>query len=170
MNYLNPRTASITKFGMLLALAILFSYIEMLIPFSLGIPGAKLGLANAVIMVGMYLIGEKESFFVSLLRIFLVGLTFGNVVMLWYSLGGAMLSFMAMYLCKRCSLLSMAGNSMLGGVCHNLGQLVIAMILLNNLSLSLYAPQLILFGVISGLGIGVIAGNITTRIQGKKML
>lgn len=168
MNYLNPRTESITRFGILLALSMLFGYIETLIPVGFWIPGAKLGLANAVIMVGMYRIGEKESFVVSLLRVFLVSISFGNFVMLWYSLAGAMCSFLFMVFCKRLRLLSVIGNSMLGGVCHNLGQLFIAMLFLRNASLLLLAPQLMLFGIISGLAIGVVAGNVILRIQGDK--
>ncbi len=167
MKTLNPRTGSIARFGMLLALSMLFSYIETLIPFGFGIPGAKLGLANAVIMVGMYVIGFKESFTVSMLRVFLVSISFGNVVMLLYSLGGAVLSFAVMFLCKRYHLLSVVGNSILGGVYHNIGQLLVAIFLLKNLALLSFLPQLVFFGTISGLLIGVITGNIIVRIQGK---
>lgn len=169
MNYLNPRTKKITRFGLLLALGMLFGYIETMIPLGFGIPGAKLGLANAVIMVGMYAIGSRESFFISLLRIFLVSISFGNLLMMWYSIGGAVCSFLVMYICKKNRLLSVVGNSMLGGAMHNFGQWLVALWMFQNLSLAVLLPQLLIFGIVSGLLIGVIAGNITVRINQKIM-
>lgn len=92
--------------GMLVALAFVLSYIETLIPINLGIPGAKLGLANLVVMVALYTLGTKEAFALSMVRILLTGLTFSSMAAMLYSFAGGLLSFAVMYLAKRSKLFS----------------------------------------------------------------
>ena len=99
--------------GMLVALAFVLSYIETLIPINLGIPGAKLGLANLVVMVALYTLGTKEAFALSMVRILLTGLTFSSMAAMLYSFAGGLLSFAVMYLAKRSKLFSAAGVSVL---------------------------------------------------------
>ena len=113
--------------GMLVALAFVLSYIETLIPVNLGIPGAKLGLANLVVMVALYTLGTKEAFALSMVRILLTGLTFSSMAAMLYSFAGGLLSFAVMYLAKRSKLFSAAGVSVLGGISHNAGQIFVAM-------------------------------------------
>ena len=113
--------------GMLVALAFVLSYIETLIPINLGIPGAKLGLANLVVMVALYTLGTKEAFALSMVRILLTGLTFSSMAAMLYSFAGGLLSFAVMYLAKRSKLFSAAGVSVLGGISHNAGQIFVAM-------------------------------------------
>ena len=101
----------IAYLGLLIALAFVFSYIEFLIPVNIGIPGAKLGLANLVIIVALYTLNEKDAFVLSMIRIVLVGFTFANLASMLYSLAGGILSFLAMLLAKKSNKLSMTGVS-----------------------------------------------------------
>lgn len=112
--------------GVFLALAMICSYIEMLIPFDFGIPGVKLGLTNIVVVLMLYSIGTKEAFCVSVIRIFLVGILFGNLIGILYSLGGGILSFLVMALLKKGNHLGCISVSVAGGIAHNIGQILIA--------------------------------------------
>lgn len=143
--------------GMLVALAFVLSYIETLIPVNLGIPGAKLGLANLVVMVALYTLGTKEAFALSMVRILLTGLTFSSMAAMLYSFAGGLLSFAVMYLAKRSKLFSAAGVSVLGGISHNAGQIFVAMWVLDTATLIYYLPVLAITGIASGTVIGLLA-------------
>ena len=101
----------IAYIGLFLAVALICSYIETLIPFSFGIPGVKLGLTNIVIVLMLYTVGTKESLLVSVLRIVLVGFLFGNLFSILYSLTGGLLSFVVMALLKRMHLRQCRGRN-----------------------------------------------------------
>lgn len=159
------KTNRIAFLGLLVALAFVLSYVEMLLPINIGIPGAKIGLANLVVMVALYTIGARNAFILSIVRVVLVGLTFGNMAMMLYSLAGALLSFVAMLVAKRTKLFSITGVSVVGGVFHNLGQIIVAIIVLDTTSLLYYFPFLVVIGTISGVVIGIVAGLITERIR-----
>lgn len=154
----------VAKYGMFIALSFLFGYIETWIPFSVGIPGVKLGLANLVNLVGLYTLRAGDVFWISLVRIVLTGFTFGNLSMMLYSLAGGMLSFLTMYLCKQKTGLSPVGVSVAGGVTHNLGQLLVAMAVVWNRNLAYYFPFLLAAGTIAGILIGILGGLIIRRI------
>ena len=158
-------TKKIAYLGLLVALAFVFSYVEYLIPVNPGIPGVKLGLANLVVIVALYTIGGRDAFLLSLVRIVLVGFTFSNVASMLYSLAGGLLSFGAMAAAKRTKLLSVTGVSVLGGVFHNVGQILMAMLVLETESLIYYLPVLILAGSIAGVAIGLLGAAIIRRIQ-----
>ena len=113
-------------YGMLIALAFVLSFVESLIPISLGIPGVKLGLANLVTVVGLYTVGTTGTVVVSLLRIVLTGFTFGNLFAMLYSLAGWGLSIVIMILCKKKKWFGTSGISILGGIGHNIGQITVA--------------------------------------------
>ena len=134
------KTRKIAYLGLLTALAFVFSYIEFLIPVNIGVPGAKLGLANLVIIVALYTLGERDAFLLSMIRIVLVGFTFANLAMMIYSLAGGCLSYAAMVIAKKTDRLSMTGVSVLGGVFHNIGQILVAMAVLETESLLYYLP------------------------------
>ncbi|MCR5195145.1 MAG: Gx transporter family protein [Pseudobutyrivibrio sp.] len=159
------KTNKIAFLGLLVALAFVLSYVEFLLPLNIGIPGAKVGLANLVVMVALYTLGTKNAFLLSIVRVVLVGLTFGNLAMMIYSLAGAGLSFLAMVIGKKTKLFSVTGVSVLGGVCHNIGQIIVAMFVLETSSLIYYLPFLIVIGTVSGIVIGVLSGMIISRIQ-----
>ena len=152
--------------GMLVALAFVLSYIETLIPVNLGIPGAKLGLANLVVMVALYTLGTKEAFALSMVRILLTGLTFSSMAAMLYSFAGGLLSFAVMYLAKRSKLFSAAGVSVLGGISHNAGQIFVAMWVLDTATLIYYLPVLAITGIASGTVIGLLAVMVIRRVSG----
>ncbi|MBO6282827.1 MAG: Gx transporter family protein [Pseudobutyrivibrio sp.] len=158
------KTKRIACLGLFIALAFVLSYVEFLLPLNIGIPGAKVGLANLVVMVALYTLGKKDAALLSFVRVALVGLTFGNLAMLLYSLAGAILSFLAMLIAKRTKLFSITGVSVLGGVFHNVGQIIVAMLVLETGSLLYYLPFLIVIGTISGVVIGLLSGMITARV------
>ena len=142
--------------GVFTALAMIFSYIESVIPFNFGIPGVKLGIANIVIVVALYRFSLPETAGISLVRIFLTALLFGNIMSLAYSLAGGVLSLTGMIICKRLNL-SAVGVSIVGGVLHNVGQLAAAMFILQNTVLVYYLPVLLAAGLATGFVIGVAA-------------
>ena len=150
--------------GMLTALALVFSYIEFLLPVNLGIPGIKLGLANLAVMVTLYTISARAAFTLSLVRILLTGFTFANLSMMIYSLAGGMLSLIIMILVKRSNLFSVTGVSVLGGVFHNLGQIIAAALVVETAGLLYYLPVLILSGTISGVLIGILSSILIQRL------
>lgn len=151
--------------GLFVALAFVLSYIEYLLPLNIGIPGAKIGIANLAVMVTLYTVGEKSAIALSVVRVVLVGLTFGNISMMMYSLAGATLSLLVMLIAKRIGKLSMTGVSVLGGVFHNIGQIIVAMLVLETESLFYYLPFLIVVGTITGVVIGIVSNLITVRVK-----
>ena len=155
----------ITTFGALVALAFIFSYIEMLIPFHFVVPGMKLGLANIVIVCALYLLGAKEAFVISIVRIVLVGFTFGNLNTMLYSLAGGILSFCVMAIAKKTKALSIIGVSVLGALFHNVGQIGVAMVMLETKTLINYLPFLLLMALVTGVLIGIIGAELTKRLQ-----
>ena len=150
--------------GLLTALGLIIGYIEFLIPIPLGIPGVKPGFANIVIVWALYSLGPWEALMINGMRIFLSGFLFGNFSMILYSLAGAAVSFLCMCLAKKSALFSMTGVSMIGGVMHNMGQLLVAMAVLETVSLVYYGPVLLAAGVITGLLIGIVTGEVKKRI------
>ena len=150
--------------GFLTALGLIIGYIEFLIPIPLGIPGVKPGFANIVIVWALYSLGPWEALMINGMRIFLSGFLFGNFSMILYSLAGAAVSFLCMCLAKKSGVFSMTGVSMIGGVMHNMGQLLVAMAVLETVSLVYYGPVLLAAGVITGLLIGIVTGEVKKRI------
>ncbi|HEX3023323.1 MAG TPA: Gx transporter family protein [Lachnospiraceae bacterium] len=155
----------IAQFGLLIALAFLFSYIESLLPNPTSIIGMKIGFANIVVVVALYLFGTKEAITLSMIRIILVSFTYGNLYSLLYSIAGAVLSLLTMYLLKRWKKFSIIGVSCGGGVMHNIGQIIVAMIVIDTINLIYIVPILIIAGVIAGIFIGVIGAYITKRMK-----
>ena len=121
------QAVKIALYGILLSLAMLLGYVETLVPISLGIPGVKLGLANLVNIVSLYLIGTGGTIAIALARIVLLtGFAYGNMAMMIYSLAGGALSLALMIFCKKRGWFSQLGISIIGGVGHNVGQLCVA--------------------------------------------
>ncbi|MBR5336851.1 MAG: Gx transporter family protein [Lachnospiraceae bacterium] len=154
----------IAYYGLLVALAFIFSYVESLFPINFGIPGIKLGLANLVVIVALYIFGIKEAIAVSLIRIVLSGLTFSSIAAMAYSLAGGILSLAVMIIAKRLNKLSAMGVSVLGGVFHNVGQILVAIVVLETGSLIYYLPVLIISGLIAGIIIGILAAEVIKRL------
>ena len=155
----------IAYMGLFAAIAIIFGYVESLIPFFAGIPGIKLGLANLAVLFILETYTWKEAALVSMVRILVIGFMFGNMFSILYSRAGAALSLTVMTLMKRFSGFSILGVSVAGGVSHNIGQLIIAALIVENTSLFYYAPVLLISGVITGILIGILTGEVTKRIH-----
>lgn len=146
--------------GMLCALAMIFSYIEALIPINFGIPGIKLGLANLVVLFGLYRMAPQEIFAVQIARILLLGFMFGNGASIIYSLAGGLLSFAVMLLLIRTKLFTPIGVSAAGGAAHNIGQIIVAMVVLRSGGLLYYLAVLMVTGVITGVVMGLLGERI----------
>lgn len=154
----------IAYWGVFLALALVCSYVESLIPISFGIPGVKLGLTNIVVILMLYTIGAKDAILISVLRIILAGFMFGNAFSIIYSLAGGILSFVVMLLLKNTGKFKILSISTAGGISHNVGQLIVAALVVQNYNILFYVPVLIIAGIITGFLIGLLAGEIVLRI------
>lgn len=159
------KTSKISRYGLLIALAFLFSYIENLFPIHLGIPGVKLGLANLVIFIALYSDGWKGALTISVIRIFLVGFTYTNSFSMIYSLAGGALSFLLMLLCKKTGKFNRITVSVVGGVSHNIGQIIVASIVLQNAYLFYYFPVLMIAGIVTGALIGILGEAILSKVM-----
>ena len=154
----------VTYSAVLAALGLIFSYIEVLIPFNTGVPGVKLGIANLVVIVALYALGNRYAFAINMIRVIVAGLLFTGMFGMLYSLAGALLSFAGMAALKKTGLFSVTGVSLCGGVLHNLGQIIVAAVVISNVKVFAYFPVLIISGVISGAIIGIIAWLILRRL------
>lgn len=157
MNNFISMSKKISACGLLVALAMIFSYIETLIPINMGLPGMKLGIANLVIVTALYLLGPRETLLISLVRIFLVGFLFGSGMSILYSLAGGLVSFLAMMFLKRTEKFSIVGASLLGGAMHNVGQLLVAAAVVENAKIFYYLPPLLCVGCVTGILVGLLA-------------
>ena len=155
----------IAYLGLFASVAIIFGYVESLIPFFAGIPGIKLGLTNLAVLFILETYSWKEAALVSVVRIFVIGFLFGNLFSILYSLAGAALSLTVMTLIKKKSNFSILGVSVAGGVSHNVGQLIVAAVIVENTSLLYYAPALLISGVVTGLVIGMLTREVLRRIK-----
>ena len=152
-------------FGVFTALALILSYVEVLIPINFGIPGAKLGLANLVIVVVLYRNGWREALLLSVVRIVLAGFMFTNLFSILYSLAGGILSLGVMSLLKWKNIFSVTGVSIAGGASHNVGQLLVAMAVVETYQVGWYLPALLIAGVLTGLLIGILSAGMLKRIR-----
>ena len=142
--------------GLCTAVAMVFAYVELLLPpLFTAVPGIKLGLPNIAIIFVLYRMGLKDAAAVSFVRIVAVSLLFGNPMTFSYSIAGAVLSLAVMTLLKKLDFLSMVGVSVAGGVLHNVGQILMAMLLLGTAELGYYLIVLAITGTLSGVFIGI---------------
>lgn len=152
-------------FGVFTALALILGYVESLIPIQFGVPGIKLGLANLIIVMVLCKRGWNEALLLSVVRIVLSGFIFGNLFSILYSFAGGMLSLLVMALMVKISRFSTVGISIAGGVCHNIGQLIVAMLAVETYQVGFYLPVLLISGVITGALIGITAGEVMKRTK-----
>ncbi|MDY3917647.1 MAG: Gx transporter family protein [Candidatus Limivivens sp.] len=150
--------------GVMTALALIFSYVESLIPVPIPVPGIKLGLANLMVVLLLYLVNAREAILLNLIRVVLSGFLFGSLSSILYSLAGAVFSFLVMVFLKKTGLFSPVGVSIAGGTAHNLGQILVAALILESADLFFYAPVLMITGEVTGFLIGITAGEILKRL------
>lgn len=158
---------NIVNLALLVALALALSVMEMMIPLPVPIPGAKLGLANIIILVTIYFYDFKSSLTVSVLKSFLLVLITGSVMAFFYSLMGAVLSTISMYLSLKHGKdkFSLIGVSEIGAFFHNLGQIIVATIFMNNIKMIYYFPALVLIGVFTGFFVGLSSNYIINHLK-----
>ena len=156
---------ALTRYALLVALAMVLSWLESMVPLSLAVPGVKLGLANLVVIFALYRLGPRQAAVISLVRVLLVTLTFGNAFGFAYSLAGAALSLGVMIPLRRSGTFSLLGVSIAGGVCHNIGQILVAMAVLRTAELMWYLPALLAAGIAAGVCIGAVGALVTERIK-----
>ena len=160
------RIKRITLLALFTSVALLLSYVEMLIgPLFTGVPGIKMGLPNIAIMLVLYRIGTKEAIAVSFIRIVISSILFGNITMFWYSVAGAALSLAVMILLKRIDSFSSLGVSVAGALAHNIGQILVAMLLMQTTQIGYYMIVLSITGAVSGIFVGLLGGFVIKRIS-----
>ena len=155
----------VAVFGVFTSLALILSYVELLIPINFGIPGMKLGLANLLVVILLYKGCPRDALLLSVIRILLSGLIFGNMFSIFYSLGGGLLSLAVMVFLKKTGQFTVAGISIGGGASHNVGQLLVAMFVVQAYQVGYYLPVLLIAGVITGAVIGILSAEVLKRTQ-----
>ncbi len=156
--------------GMLVAVAFVLSYIEMVLHISVGVPGVKLGLCHIVTLFALYRLGPKAAWFTCFVRLALNTLLFGNAMVLIYSAAGAGISLVVMLLLHKQPLFSHIGVSLAGGVGHNIGQILCAAVMMETTGLIWYLPVLIISGTVSGVIVGLLGGLLIRRFEKLKRL
>lgn len=162
------KSKKVAFLGLCTALALILAYVEVLIqPLFPAIPGIKMGLPNIIIIFILYRRGAASAIGVSMLRILLASILFGNIMTLWYSLAGGILSIAVMILLRRLNLMSSVGVSVAGGVAHNVGQVLTAMLLLETSELGYYLVVLTVTGTAAGVLVGLCGSILTKKIPQK---
>lgn len=152
-------------YALLVALALILSYLESLVPMSFAIPGIKMGLPNIVIVFALYKLGFRSAGCISIIRVVLVSILFGNVMSMVYSLAGAVLSLAVMWLFHKSGKFSSVGVSVAGALGHNVGQIATAIVLLETGGLVYYLAPLCISGAVAGICIGVAGGIVVKRVK-----
>ncbi len=162
------KSKKIAFIGICTSLALILAYVEIMIqPLFPAIPGIKMGLPNIIIVFLLYRRSAASAVGVSVLRIILVSMLFSNFVAFSYSLAGAVLSLTVMILLKKFNLLSEVGVSVAGGVTHNVGQILMAMLLLETAELGYYLVVLTVAGTVAGILVGLCGSILIRKIPGK---
>ena len=156
-------TKKLTTLGLSVALALILSYVESLLPPLVAVPGVKVGLPNIVILFLLYRYGWKEAGAVSLIRLLLSAALFTGFPAFFYDLAGAALSLLSSALLKRSGRFSPLGVSAAGGVLHNLGQIALAALILDSGYIFAYLPVLLLSGTLAGAVVGLLAAILIRR-------
>lgn len=155
----------LARYALLVALAMALSWLEAMVPVSTAAPGMKLGLANLAAVFALYRMSARDAAVISLVRVLLVSITFGNAYSFAYSMAGAALSLTVMALLKKTGKFSILGVSIAGGVSHNIGQILVAMAVLGTARLSWYLPVLLVSGTAAGTAIGAVGGILIKRVK-----
>lgn len=166
MSSRDSKSKDVAHLALLISLALVFSYVEAIIPFNPGIPGVKLGVANIVTVITLYMFGNRDAFIVSVIRVLIAGLLFNGAFGACYAMVGAAVSLTGMILLRKTGLFSPVGVSMAGGVLHNLGQLLVAAALIEDMKIFFYFPVLMFSGIIAGIAVG--AGSVLILARLKK--
>ncbi|MCR5482052.1 MAG: Gx transporter family protein [Clostridia bacterium] len=160
------KTKETAMYGLLVALAMILSYIETLFPVFVAVPGVKLGLANIVVLFAVYTMGIKSAAAISAVRVLLAGFMFGNLFSIIYSGAGACLSLLVIMILYKSGKFGITGVSVAGGVAHNAGQIIVACFVTETAQIAYYFPVLCISGTVAGICIGLIAGLVIGKMKG----
>ena len=158
-------TKKLTTLAVTVAVAMILSFVESRIPPIVPIPGVKIGLANIAVIFALYKMGWREAIIVSLVRVVLVALLFGSVVSLAYSFAGALLSLLLMIILRKIGIFTEVAVSVVGGITHNIGQILVAFLLLETDVVFYYLPFLLVSGVIAGIGVGAASALVVKKVR-----
>ena len=158
-------TKKLTTLSLMVTFALVLSYVESRIPAFVAVPGVKVGLANIAVIFTLYKLGITEAITISLVRVVLVSILFGNPISLTYSIAGAILSLTVMILLKHLTPLKEVAVSVTGGVMHNVGQITVASIILDTNVVTYYLPFLILSGTLAGIAVGTASAILIKKIK-----
>lgn len=161
---MKSKTKKLVTLSALIAVAMILSYVESLIPPLVAVPGAKIGLSNIATVFALYTLGWQAAVSVSVVRVFLSALLFGNAVSLIYSAAGAALALLIMIIFYKIQFFSTIGVSVLGGVFHNAGQVVAASIVMESGAITVYLAPLAVVGTLAGVLVGICAGVLVLRV------
>ncbi len=165
---MKSKTKKIAYLGLLTALAMVLSYVEVLLPpIIASLPGIKMGLANIAVVFALYVFSFREAFMISLVRVFAMSLLFGDVLTLAYSTAGAVLSLSVMFVLKRTDKFSTVGVSVAGGVSHNIGQILVAVFAFKTVEIGYYMIVLTVSGTVAGILVGSISAILTNKLKNK---
>lgn len=159
------KSKNVAVLGVMTALAMILSYLESLVPLSFAVPGVKMGLPNIVIMFALYRLSFKEACAVSIIRVVLISILFGNTLSLAYSAAGTLVSLAVMVLLKKSGRFSVTGVSVAGGVCHNAGQIAVAVLMLGTKEIAYYLPVLCVSGTVAGICIGIVSAILIEKVK-----
>ena len=159
------KTKKLVTLAVTVAVAMILSFVESRIPAFVAIPGIKVGLANIAVIFALYKLGWREAIAVSVVRVLLVALLFGSVVSLAYSIAGAVLSIFVMILLRKAGIFTEVAVSVVGGITHNVGQIIVAFLLLETGVVFYYLPFLLVSGVIAGIAVGVASALIVKKVR-----
>ena len=156
------KTKNLTLCALLVSMALVLSYIERFIPLQMAIPlpGIKLGLANIVSLVALYMLGSRYAYGVLALRCFLGSVFSGSITGFIFSLTGGSLAMLVMALSKRISFLSVYGVSILGAAAHNIGQICAAMVIMHSVYIGAYLPYLLIIAIVTGFATGAAGAGV----------
>ena len=163
------KTKKIALLGISLSLAMILSFVESLIPPLVAVPGIKIGLANLVVVFLLYQAGVKYSAAVSLVRVILSSMLFGNLQVLVFSFAGAFLSLVGMAIMKKTNLFSIITVSVCGGILHNIGQIIVAAVWTSTPEVVYYLPVLLVSGTLAGILIGIVSGIVVKKLDNMKL-
>ena len=163
---MKKKTKKIAVLGVLTAVALVLSYLEAILPpLYAAVPGVKVGFPNVVVILILYRFGAKEAAMVSFMRVFIVALLFGNAMTLAYSIAGAVLSLILMMIFKKLDWFSAVGVSIIGGIAHNVGQIIVAILLLNSTLIAYYMIILTITGTLAGVAVGLAGSLLIKRLE-----
>lgn len=161
----SKRTNRLATVGMLLALGMVLSYLESLIPIPIGVPGVKLGIGNLVSVYALYKLGAKDAYFLGIVRVLLSGFLFSGLSTILYGIFGAILSITTMCILKKIDKFGVVGISVFGAIFHNIGQIIVASIVIKNAKVIYYFPILFITAIVTGTIIGLVGGMLIRRVN-----